>query len=463
MSIINSSLKEMFSNLDYPNSEFCGYEKNEVEAEILAIFTEKEKITKLQDGNGYLLLSKTPFYAERGGQVSDWGWISKNNNLAQVQDVQLVNNKFHLHKVSVKGILRVGEKVMAKIDIDRRRKIACNHSATHLLNSALRLVLGSQIQQTGSYLDDKILRLDFSYENNLSKEQIIAIENQVGEWIKKLYPCQINYETYEQAINRKALAFFTEKYENIVRTVQFGDFSLELCGGTHVSNTSEISDFLIIKQEKKGKDNYRLEAITSQETINNYLQEKITTINKEVEQAKDEYNVHKEKLPNEEFASLLSSFPLKISKDNYRQLNLAENLLISFKQWKKQLEKRLIREKINLYSSLPLRSHGDFSYLIYEFKNESRDFLKALAEKYCQQDKAIIIIFFSKSTNGSNYLFLVVISEDLSQTKKINARMIADRIIKLYNGKFGGNDLLVQGFVDAEKIEIEELKKNLFT
>ena len=93
----------------------------------------------------------------------------------------------------------------------------------------------------------------------------------------------INYETYEQALNRKALAFFTEKYENIVRTVKFGDFSLELCGGTHVNNSSEIGDFLITKQEKKGKNNLRLEAITTQETVNNYLQEKITTANKEVE------------------------------------------------------------------------------------------------------------------------------------------------------------------------------------
>ncbi|RHZ35249.1 alanine--tRNA ligase-related protein [endosymbiont GvMRE of Glomus versiforme] len=460
---MNSLPKELFTNLDNSISEFCGYEKNEVETEILEIFTEKEKTTKLQNENGYLFLSKTPFYAEKGGQVSDRGWINKEDNLAQVQDVKLVNNKFHLHKVSVKGILRVGEKVMAKIDIDRRRKIACNHSSTHLLNSALHLVLGSEIQQDGSYLDNKILRLDFNHENNLSKEEIIAVENQVEEWIKKGYPCQINYETYEQALNRKALAFFTEKYENIVRTVQFGDFSLELCGGTHVNNSSEIGDFLITKQEKKGKNNLRLEAIATQETVNNYLQEKITTANKEVEKAKDEYNKYKEKLPNEEFASLLKSFPLKISKDNYRKLNLAENLLINFKQWKKKLEKKLIEEKINLYSSLPLRNHSEFFYLIYEFKNEKGDFLKVLAEKYCQLYNPILIIFFSKSTKKNNYLFLVTISKDLSRTKKINTQTIANQITKLYNGKFGGNDLLAQGFINTEKIEIEEeLKKTLF-
>src|SRR6185369_13195072 len=107
----------------------------------------------------------------------------------------------------------------------------------------------------------------------------------------------------------------------------------------------------------------------------------------------------------------------------------------------KKLEKKLIEGKIDLYSSLPLRNHSDFFYLIYEFKNEQRDFLKALAEKYCQLYNPVLIIFFSKSTNENNYLFLVTISKDLSQTKKINSQTIADQITKLYNGKFGGNDL----------------------
>ncbi|MBC7335776.1 MAG: alanine--tRNA ligase, partial [Clostridia bacterium] len=232
------------------------------QATILALWQDQAAVPRLTAGEqGIAILDETPFYAEAGGQVGDSGWLTWPGGRATVDDAQAVGGRTW-HRVRVEaGELTTGQKVEAQVDGKRRAAIARHHSATHLLHRALREILGLHVQQAGSLVDAERLRFDFSHFDPLSPAEIQAVERLVNEKILAALPVEVKETTLEEAKAMGALALFQEKYGTRVRLVRMGDFSLELCGGTHVRNTAEIGLFKITAEGGIGAGIRRLEAV----------------------------------------------------------------------------------------------------------------------------------------------------------------------------------------------------------
>lgn len=245
-------------------SDFVGYNELETSTRILAIIVNDEFAGVLSAGeSGQVILESTPFYAESGGQVSDKGVILSELGSADVNGLFKAPRGQHVHQVTVNsGELRVGAAVTAQVDRKLRSEILKNHTATHLLHKALKEVLGEHVNQAGSLVEPQRLRFDFSHLGSISPEELAEIERKVNEQIWNALDVVIEYKPIDEAKAMGAMALFGEKYGDIVRVVQVGDYSLELCGGCHVSNTAEIGLFKLISESGIGSGVRRIEAVT---------------------------------------------------------------------------------------------------------------------------------------------------------------------------------------------------------
>lgn len=245
-------------------TEFVGYDRLTHDAPILAMTTENDVVQALTDGDvGTIIVGETPFYATMGGQVGDTGVITTEQGEFVVEDtVKLVGNKVgHIGRVT-KGMFTVGDVVTLKVDENRRMATCKNHSATHLLQKALRIVLGNHVEQSGSYNDAERLRFDFNHFQAMTAEEIAKVEAIVNEEIAANLPVVTEVLTIEEAKKTGAMALFGEKYGEKVRVVEIGDFSKEFCGGTHVKNTGAIGNFKIISENGVAAGVRRIEALT---------------------------------------------------------------------------------------------------------------------------------------------------------------------------------------------------------
>lgn len=235
---------------------------------VLALLKEHEDVEKLTTSErGIVVLDKTPFYGESGGQIGDQGVLSGKGCQAKVYDVKKVGH-LHLHMVEViEGSISLEQKVSGEVDWPRRQAIRRNHSATHLLHSALRTVLGSHVTQKGSLVAPERLRFDFSHFEAMTKEQLKVVEDLVNDWILANEESKVQIMTMEEAKAYGALALFGEKYETRVRVLDMGSHSTELCGGTHCHRTGDIGGFRIINEGPLAQGVRRLEAITGHQTI----------------------------------------------------------------------------------------------------------------------------------------------------------------------------------------------------
>ena len=253
-------------------SEFVGYENEEYESEILVLTTEDEIVEALSDGqSGTIITAKTPFYATSGGQNADNGVISLGESEFAVEDViKLQGGKIgHVGHVT-SGMFKTGDKVTLSINKARRAATAKNHSATHLLQKALRMVLGNHVEQAGSYVDDARLRFDFTHFSAMTPDEIARVEQIVNDEIAADLAVSTEIMSIEDAKKSGAMALFGEKYGDSVRVVSMGDFSKELCGGTHVSNTGSIAAFKIISEAGVSAGVRRIEALTSKGLLAHY-------------------------------------------------------------------------------------------------------------------------------------------------------------------------------------------------
>lgn len=246
-------------------SEFVGYDQLEVsEATVIAVIQDDQMTDAAGENETCMvLLDRTPFYAESGGQVSDRGTISNEHMQAVVEEVGKAPHGQHVHTVQVlKGTLRVGDKVRAAVQADMRENIIKNHTATHLLHKALKEVLGTHANQAGSLVAPERLRFDFSHFGAVTEEELKEIETKVNEQIWKNIPLAIDYMPLSEAKAIGAMALFGEKYGDIVRVVQISDYSIELCGGCHVDSTGQIGLFKIVGESGIGSGVRRIEAVT---------------------------------------------------------------------------------------------------------------------------------------------------------------------------------------------------------
>ena len=241
-------------------TEFTGYVTTEDEAKIESIRVGGEDRQMLTAGeSGVIYLDRTPFYAESGGQVGDQGWLRKDQAIFRVDDTQ----KAHAHVGSLtEGELNVGDKVVCEVDVEKRHATAYNHSATHLMHAALKKVLGNHVQQKGSLVSPERLRFDFSNFEPVSREQLREIERLVNEQIRANSEVATKVMDLDDAMNSGAVALFGEKYGERVRVVGMGDFSVELCGGTHVTRTGDIGIFKIVSEGGVAAGVRRIEAVT---------------------------------------------------------------------------------------------------------------------------------------------------------------------------------------------------------
>ena len=310
-------------------SKFVGYDKLENESEITALTTEKEVVQALAEGdNGTILVKETPFYATMGGQTGDKGIIETANGKFKVVDTIKLHGSMigHVGYV-VEGMVKVGDKAALKVYSANREAIAKNHSATHLLQKALKLVLGEHVEQAGSYVDAERLRFDFTHFQAMTKEEIAKVESIVNEQIANGLDVVTKEMTLEEAKKTGAMALFGEKYGDTVRVVSMGDFSVELCGGTHVSNTKEISYLKIISEAGISAGVRRIEALTGNGLIKHFeemekllneaakaaksdahnLTKKIHSLNDEIKSLSSENEKLKAKLANESVGDALDN------------------------------------------------------------------------------------------------------------------------------------------------------------
>ena len=256
--------------LDNTPTQFTGYDRTEDQDKVLALVTEGEVSGVLKAGEeGLVVLDKTPFYAEMGGQIGDSGVLECNGAVFQVKDVQKNKGGKFLHYGKLEsGELKVGDTVTAKLDVERRKAIARAHSATHLLQKALRTVLGDHVQQAGSLVEPDRLRFDFTHFAPLSAEEKIAVEHMVNLSVLNGYDVNTEVLPIEEAKKRGAMMLFGEKYGDAVRVVDMGGYSVEFCGGTHVDNTAKVGPFHIVSEFSVASGVRRIEATTGLATLN---------------------------------------------------------------------------------------------------------------------------------------------------------------------------------------------------
>ena len=270
----------VYESID-PNvtSTFVGYDRLSHESEVTVLTTETEIVDALSDGEkGTIFVQETPFYATSGGQEADTGYIRTAEGEFRVEDtVKLLGGKIGHVGVMTKGMIKNGDKVTLEVDAKKRALSARNHSATHLLQKALRTVLGTHVEQAGSSVNEDRLRFDFTHFSAMTPEELKKVEDIVNEKITAALPVVVKNMPIEEAKKTGAQALFGEKYGDIVRVVNMGDFSIEFCGGTHVQNTSEIAAFKIISETGVAAGVRRIEALTSEGLMKYYdeLEEKL--------------------------------------------------------------------------------------------------------------------------------------------------------------------------------------------
>ncbi|HET7198908.1 MAG TPA: alanine--tRNA ligase, partial [Burkholderiales bacterium] len=258
----------MGAALDYSGirTEFHGYDTLSLRGRIVALYREGTQVRELQSGeSGVVVLDRTPFYAESGGQVGDRGELAGPAGTFAVDDTQKIQaDVFGQHGRQKTGVLRVGEEVNAQVDRASRQRAMGNHSATHLMHSALRRVLGRHVEQKGSLVDANRTRFDFSHAKPLAAGEIREVEALVNAEIRRNEEVSARIMKYDEAIRAGALAFFGDKYGDEVRVLRMGDFSTELCGGTHVRRTGDIGFFKIVSESGVAAGVRRVEAVTGE-------------------------------------------------------------------------------------------------------------------------------------------------------------------------------------------------------
>ncbi|MDX1385397.1 MAG: alanine--tRNA ligase, partial [Thermoanaerobaculia bacterium] len=267
---LGSLRRTVLAGGDLAATEFLGYDRLELDGATLVRAARREEagftvVDRLDAGErGVAIVDRTVFYAESGGQVADTGSLIGASGRAAVVDVQKDGGVYLLWVEVASGTLEVGETVAQEVDADRRRRTERNHTATHLLHAALRAELGTQVRQAGSLVHPDRLRFDYTFDRPLDGREREEIEDQVRRWVRKAVPTEIVEKPYDEAIAEGAMALFGEKYGDVVRTVAVPGFSVELCGGCHVSNTGEIGGFRIMAERGVASGVRRIEAVSGE-------------------------------------------------------------------------------------------------------------------------------------------------------------------------------------------------------
>ena len=418
--------------LNVPKTEFTGYETLNDTGKVLAIITQDGLSEKVSSGSkAKVIFDKTPFYAQGGGQVDDNGIMSINSKsfYAKVESVEK-NDGIITHYIYVQsGELNLGDNVDLKVNAIKRNLTKRNHTATHLLQKALREVLGNHVQQAGSMVDQATLRFDFSHFEALTREELDKVEAKVNNAINMFMPVTTKEMTIEEAQKTGAMALFGEKYGKTVRVVNAGDWSIELCGGTHVSNTGEIGCFKIVSETGVAAGIRRIEATTSYGVL--------------IESKNDEGIIK----------DICDS--LKANRQNISEK--AKQFAIELKQIKKELEEFKKAEMGSQVDDMinNAKEINGIKLITQKFEAADINELRSLSDDIKKASKKVCMIF--ASVTDSKVTFLVSLSDDVVSSG-LHAGNMIKQIASLCGGGGGGKaDMAQAGAKDPSKVE-EALK-----
>jgi alanyl-tRNA synthetase len=398
-------------------SKFVGYDRLIEDSVITALTTETEVVQALADGDkGTIIVDETPFYATMGGQVGDKGIITTpNGEFKVIETIKLLGGKIgHVGQVT-KGMLQMGDKVTLKVDSTLRGDTAKNHSATHLLQKALKIVLGDHVEQAGSYVDADRLRFDFTHFQAMTEEELAKVEALVNEQIANGLDVVTKEMSLEDAKKTGAMALFGEKYGDTVRVVSMGDYSIELCGGTHVSNTSVISSFKIVSEAGVAAGVRRIEALTSTGLMKHYRE-----VEKQLEEA----------------AKIAKSEPFALAKkiqslnDEIKALN-SEN---------EKLKAKLANESVGDAISQVVEVKG-VKLLATKVADVDMNGLRNLGDQLKEQMGGGVVVIVSTSGDKAN---VIVMADEDAVSKGAHAGNMIKEIAKLVGGGGGGRPNMAQ-------------------
>lgn len=417
--------------LDFTKDSKFVYGIYRLKSNVLAIFS-KDSLEKKLNHDGYIALKRTCFYAESGGQVSDTGMIIGKNFKARVVDVFKGPNGQHIHKIRLlDGVINVNDDCEIIIDKDRRRRIEANHSSVHMLQYALQQIVSNKIAQAGSYVDNEKLRFDFTYSGKIDDEEIVKVEEFINNEIKKHIIVSTEIMPFDKAKQIGAMALFSEKYGDTVRVVKIGK-SIELCGGTHANNTSDIKRLAIYNFESKGSNVYRIEATTGSR-IENTLFDIIKPYNDEMMRllikAKEIINQAKK-------MDIKLDFDVEIDNSaptSYKDIIFNKNELKYIQNEVKELEKKFISEKekkaldnIDVYKK-EIVENNEFKYLVMKTIDKDVTALKSIADSIINYMENGVVFFANIKNNSVNFI------------AKSNCSVNAGYIVKMASNKALGN------------------------
>ena len=468
------------------STEFVGYEKMNLDTKIIELINTSEETqskTLTEDEEGVVILEKTPFYAESGGQVGDIGTISSKEFTFKVLDTQKVGDHFGHIGIVEKGEIKKNTKVQAQINKKIRKKIALNHSATHLLHASLRKVLGDHVEQKGSLVDSQKLRFDFTHSKSISEEDILKVEDLINDEIIKNSPSKIEILTMDEAQKKGAIAFFGDKYGEEVRVLDLGEgFSVELCGGTHVKKSGDIGFMKIISESGISAGVRRIEAVTGggAKDLFNKLIEEYKTLLKLLNLPKDPVldrlsylDLHRELLYKfnqvssqlnssldrvigrvsqllEENTSLKNTLnketEISINAPEGDQLMRAIKELIlenkELKQQEKAVKSKNIGESIqNIFEeSIEV---GPYKLVAKKIDGMASSELREAADKLKNESENIIVVFLSE--DGDKKPIVVCCSKNVP----VDCRNVIDYLVSQLGGSGGGRADFSQGGVES--------------
>ena len=404
---------------EHGKTEFTGYEKFEDEGKIL-------HIAKSEGISGYeVIFDRTPFYAESGGQVADTGIITSGEFEGKVVNVVKKHDVF-IHQVEiVKGIApAVGAEVKMKIDVDRRKDIQRNHTATHILHKVLRENLGTHVEQSGSLVDDEKLRFDFSHYEAIEPEMIEKIEKDVNDIILSNLKVKIDFENIEDAKKRGAMALFSDKYGDVVRVVEIDGYSIELCGGAHVKSTGEIGLFNIESESGIASGTRRITATTGHASLKyvNKLEEKLSKV-----------------------AGMLKTDGKNVVDVVEKYIAEAKNIVKEYEQLQTKLVKYEINELLENVDEI-----NGVKVLKAAFANKDVNELKEIVDRGKEKLQSGIIIL--GTNNGGKAIFVVGVTKDL--ISKVKAGEIVKVAAQVAGGNGGGRpDFAQAGGKDGNAVK----------
>lgn len=403
---------------DISPTNFVGYDSYESNSKVLLILRGREIVKTCNDKTAdiILVLDKTPFYAESGGQVGDVGVIENEDFLFKVTETHKTPDEkfYHVGRI-INGNICVDGSVLAKIDVDKRQSISRNHSATHLLHKALKEVLGEHVNQAGSLVNENRLRFDFSHFAALTSEEIRQVEERVNSAILKNLPVNISWTTFQEAKEQGAIALFGEKYHERVRTVSIGDYSKELCGGTHVYYSSEIGLFKIISESSVGAGIRRIEAVCGLNLMH-YLYDTINSLN--------------------EVAGLLKVAPHEI---NQKVNELLEKYRLQEKEID-SLKQRAINYEVDEISKAKSTING-INVISTKVEAKTIDDLRIMSDTLRQKISSGIIVLGSVCSD--KIMFVAAVTDDLTK-KGYHAGKIVKSVAQIAGGSGGGKPNFAQ-------------------